>query len=151
MVCRINYGIIAVGYIYNKRKSPTPNPSPVGRGAVCLINYSILAVGYIYNKRNVRRESDVPFIIYTTMPHNSIHVAKKVFVGNYSLLFTSLPSLRGRGRGWGFLGLIYKKKGRHESLAPASQRIMLINVRFCLIRTKSNNIIFTLKSIKLLT
>ena len=28
-------------------------------------------------------------------------------------------------------GAYIQKKGRHESLAPASQRIMLINVRFC--------------------
>ena len=63
------------------KESPTPCPSPVWRGAVCLINYGILAVGYIYNKRNVRLSSDVPFFIYTTMPHNSIHVAKKVYVG----------------------------------------------------------------------
>ena len=58
------------------------------------------------------------------------------------------PFPAGEGQGG---GAYIQKKGRHESLAPASQRIMLINVRFCQIRTKSNNIIFTLKSIKLLT
>ena len=34
------------------------------------------------------------------------------------------PKHRYKARG------IYKKKGRHESLAPASQRIMLTNVGF---------------------
>ena len=78
-----------------------------------MINYNILAVGYIYNKRNVRLSSDVPFIIYTTMPHNSIHVAKKVFVGivNYS---HHSPPCWGGARGWGFVGFvvlrIYTKK-----------------------------------------
>ena len=78
-----------------------------------MINYNILAVGYIYNKRNVRLSSDVPFFIYTTMPHNSIHVAKKVFVGivNYS---HHSPPCGGGARGWGFVGFvvlrIYTKK-----------------------------------------
>ena len=103
------------------------------------------------------------------MPHSRIHVTKTIidtlFMRKalatqlyFTLHITPLPAGEGQGGGalWGFVGLrrltyIYKKKGRHESLAPTSQRIMLINVRFCLIRTKSNNIIFTLKSIKLLT
>ena len=33
----------------------------------------------------------------------------------------------------------YKKKGRHESLAPASQRIMLTNVGFGLKQSLSNH------------
>ena len=39
---------------------------------------------------------------------------------------TPLPAGEGQGG-----GAYIQKKGRHESLAPASQRIMLINVRFC--------------------
>ncbi|WP_235393828.1 hypothetical protein, partial [Leyella stercorea] len=57
---------------------------------------------------------------------SSIHDAK--INNNIGLLKTQQYYLIRRGKG---VGLIYKKKGRHESLAPASQRIMLINVRFC--------------------
>ena len=47
---------------------------------------------------------------------------------------TPLPAGEGQGGGalWASSFYVYiQKKGRHESLAPASQRIMLINVRFC--------------------
>ncbi len=119
-------------------ESPTPCPSPVGRGVICTANCRRLwrprrslskgissggGGGAGAPRAGQRKTNKTKRPIKNTHPPTqSPRGAEAGDLRHLSRQIIPLPSLRGRGRGWGFLWLCSYSTHPHPSASPSALR-----------------------------